>query len=404
MTKFAESHGRIYLVDSPPEISDRLAADSYALKIDPAGELYLERIARFSLPDEIYGDIDKMSDRILRSYSDRSGVTGVLLSGEKGSGKTLLGKKVALTLLEQGQPMIAVNIGISGDKFNIFLQKIGQPITLFFDEFEKTYDSQESQNGLLTLLDGVYPIKMLAILTTNDSSRMTAPMIDRPGRIYYKIDYTGLSYSFIMEYAEKNLKDKKHLPELSRLAALVELNFDQLKALIEEMNRYDESVLEAVQYLNVSVKPKFSSMMIASMSRGGVQIPKNEWFSDMFIGELELEPDENSDDLLFHYTVPNSHGMSYQSLERLCHSDDDDNNLMDEIGLDEDDIYIVRSKWGSRLAENYQQTLKALPQVIRFDPMDTKIEVRKNGRIAITNEDGDEVLLERITYSFSKKF
>ena len=145
-------------------------------------------------------------------------------------------------------------------------------------------------------------------------------------------------------------------------------------------------------------------MMIASMSRGGVQIPKNEWFSDMFIGELELEPDENSDDLLFHYTVPNSHGMSYQSLERLCPSDDDDNNLMDEIGLDEDDIYIVRSKWGSRLAENYQQTLKALPQVIRFDPMDTKIEVRKNGRIAITNEDGDEVLLERITYSFSKKF
>ena len=180
MTKFAESHGRIYLVDSPPNISDSLATDSYALKIDSSGEIYLERIPRFSLPDEIYGDIDRMSNRILRSYADRSGVTGILLSGEKGSGKTLLGMKVALELLEMGQPMIAVNIGISGDQFNIFLQKLGQPVTLFFDEFEKTYGSEESQNGLLTLLDGVYPIKMLAILTTNDSSKMTAPMIDRP--------------------------------------------------------------------------------------------------------------------------------------------------------------------------------------------------------------------------------
>ncbi len=64
----------------------------------------------------------------------------------------------------------------------------------------------------------------------------------------------------------------------------------------------------------------------------------------------------------------------------------------------------MRHRWGSRLAETYNQPLKALPQIIRFVPNEMKITVRNNGRIALTNLNGDEVVLERITRSYAKKF
>ena len=192
MTKFLKQHSIINLEDNLPEIHDELPVATYALKSDPTGKLYLEQIEDFAMPGKLFGSIGKTADRIVNTYGDRTGVTGMLLTGEKGSGKTLLGKKVALDLKEQGQPIIVVNIPISGDSFGIFLQKLGKPVTLFFDEFEKVYNHPEYQNGLLTILDGVYPIKMLAILTSNDSTKMISPLIDRPGRVYYKIDYKGL--------------------------------------------------------------------------------------------------------------------------------------------------------------------------------------------------------------------
>lgn len=387
MTKFADSNDKIYLVDSPPYIHDELPVGFYGLRRTPDGELYLERIKPFAMPSELFGDVDTMARRVINTFNDRSGTTGLLLSGEKGSGKTLLGKKIAIDKHADGQPVIVVNFPVDAAQFGTFLQKINQPVTLFFDEFEKIYDAN-SQNGLLTLLDGVYPVRILAILTTNDNSRMVGPLLDRPGRIYYKIDYAGLPYAFIMEYATKKLKNHDFLPEVGRLAALVELNFDQLQALIEEMNRYNEPASEAVQYLNISVEPKSHSMKIISMSNKGGTIPKEHWYSDFCYEDLNI--DEDCDPLYFHYTVANEAKISYQDM-------DADSDAYEHS-------YAMRSKWGNKLSARYEEALTALPQVMAFQHDDMDIDVRANGHIVLTNAVGDEIILQRMAASFKKTF
>jgi hypothetical protein len=135
------------------------------------------------------------------------------------------------------------------------MQSITQPCLICFDEFEKVYDNQQ-QTAVLTLLDGVFPSKKLFVLTCNDKWRIDEHMRNRPGRIFYMLDFKGLAIEFITEYCEENLNNKDQIENVCRVSSMfAEFNFDLLKALVEEMNRYNETAQEAIKMLNA--KPQF---------------------------------------------------------------------------------------------------------------------------------------------------
>jgi hypothetical protein len=72
------------------------------------------------------------------------------------------------------------------------------------------------------------------------------------------LDFKGLDQNFIREYCYDNLKDAslKNIDGVCTVGSLfAEFNFDMLKALVEEMNRYNETAQEAMQMLNA--KPEF---------------------------------------------------------------------------------------------------------------------------------------------------
>ena len=237
------------------DLHDMLPAGNYVIKEDQFGNLYLEHIEDFQPIKKMYGDTIKHTGRIIQTFLDRPNATGVMLTGEKGSGKTLLSKNVSIELAKQGVPTIVINAAWHGDKFNTFMQSIEQPCIILFDEFEKTYESEE-QESILTLLDGVFPSKKLFMLTCNDKWRVDYHMRNRPGRIYYMLDFKGLASEFIIEYCNDNLKAKQHINTICKIASLfAEFNFDMLKALVEEMNRYNETPQEALRMLNA--KPEF---------------------------------------------------------------------------------------------------------------------------------------------------
>ena len=258
MAHFLKS-GNTYKVASEEamDIHSTLPAGNYVIKIDMFENLYLEHIDSFTVSGKIYGDTLKNTDRIINTFWERPSSTGVMLTGEKGSGKTLLSKKISIELAKQAVPTIVINDAFTGEKFNTLLQTISQPCVILFDEFEKVYDKDE-QEAILTLLDGVYSGKKLFILTCNDKWRVDQHMRNRPGRIFYMIDFTGLSQEFIVEYCEDNLKHKEHIERICSLTNLfAEFNFDMLQALVEEMNRYGEAPQDAMKILNA--KPEFDS-------------------------------------------------------------------------------------------------------------------------------------------------
>ncbi len=239
------------ITTTAPDMHEILPPGNYVVQCDPLSGFFLEILPEFELPATRYGRNDAQAQRILTTFTQRPGTTGVLLTGEKGSGKSLLAKTIATEAVSQKIPTLIVNSSWRGDPFNSFLQSVTQPCIVLFDEFEKVYKSEE-QKELLTLFDGVFSGKKLFVVTTNDLYQIHDHMRNRPGRFYYLLEFKGVEAEFIQEYCEAVLQDHAHLKTILQVASCYpHFNFDMLQALVEEMNRYQESPQEALAFLNI---------------------------------------------------------------------------------------------------------------------------------------------------------
>jgi len=289
MTNYIKN-GNTFIVtpDSAIDIRKKLPVGNYLVKFNPiSGEYYLEEMSDFILPEKFYGNICDRSDRIINTFNSRTESTGVLMVGEKGSGKSLLAKKISVALAQEGVSTIVVNGALHGEIFNSFIASIDEPAVVLFDEFEKVYNKEE-QEAMLTLLDGVFTGKRLFLLTANDKWGIDKNMNNRPGRLFYNLDYKGLEEDAILEYCNERLNDKNEIKSILRLAKINgKFNFDMLQAMVEEMNRYNETAKEVLDMLNVSFGNQEYSYKILAEKDGRVY-RETSHYGDIFNGEIDI--------------------------------------------------------------------------------------------------------------------
>jgi hypothetical protein len=234
------------------EVYDKLPQGNYTVcKNENTGEYFLEQSEAFTLPTKFYGKVKTQAKRILKSFSERTpdSQLGVLLSGLKGSGKTLLAKYLAV---ESGLPVIIVNTPFKDEGFMRTIQSIEQEAVVMWDEFEKLYDESE-QELLLTLFDGVYTARnKIMILTCNNIYSVREFFHNRPSRIRYSISFGKLDRDFIEVYCSDNLNDKSYLEGIMGLSASCQdFNFDMLQILVDEINKNGGTIEEIVEILNI---------------------------------------------------------------------------------------------------------------------------------------------------------
>lgn len=270
------------------DMHEVLPGENFVIAKHPITEaLFFQQVDPFTLPSKLYGDIDRHASRILNTYQDRGASTGVLLNGEKGSGKTQLARLIAAKAATQYKiPCIIINQPYVGDEFNKLIQSVHQECVVLFDEFEKTY-GHDDQRQVLTLLDGVFPTKKLFILTCNDKWLINEHMRNRPGRLYYALDFTGLKPEFINEYCQDRLRDKSQIPKIQSVAQMFsQFNFDMLQAIVEEMNRYNETVDQVLELLNARPTTDTEGTYEVALYVDGAQLPSTSHYPR----ELEGSP------------------------------------------------------------------------------------------------------------------
>jgi len=255
--------------------------DQVKAKIEPAiysvsfnkfmGYFLTKEGDNFILPKKVYGNAKKRSKKILRTYQDRTKNTGVILVGEKGAGKSLLSQVLGNRVISKlNLPVILVQEPFYGDDFLSFINKIGDCI-IILDEFAKTYKADEDndnlQEKLLTMFDGatgaMTESKILFVVLENDMYRLDNFIINRPGRFFYRFEYDKMELAAIKEYCKDKKLSKDFISDLmDYVKSRTAFSFDVLQSIVEEHIRYNETLSEIVESLNVERPDEFETVIV----------------------------------------------------------------------------------------------------------------------------------------------
>lgn len=228
----------------------------YSLKYDEMRGFYLHVEEPFTFPDKMYGDDDDIIRRAITKFNSIDRNLGVLLTGLKGSGKTLTAKKLCV---ESGLPVIIIPKYYEGPAFIEFMtsSELGSCV-VFIDEFEKLYygdcgDGQISRGSddMLRILDGPYTTHNMFVFTTN-TDMINECLINRPSRIFYRKNYGSLGNEVVRAVAEDMLADRSYVDDLINTCSILPfVSFDILTSLINESNLFGERPSECVRYMNL---------------------------------------------------------------------------------------------------------------------------------------------------------
>ena len=270
---------------------DSLPAGYYTIKFSSKKGFWLERYPEFAITDEkIYGVHLHKVDKVMNSFCICKRNLGVILSGDKGIGKSLFARLLGRKAVDNGIPVIIVDKYI--EDIGAFIDEIDQEIMVLFDEFDKTFAKggrdEDPQVTMLSLFDGVSPRKKLFVVTCNDLRNLNGFMVNRPGRFHYhfRFDYPGAKD--IQEYLSDVLMGEYEgeIDSVIEFSNRVGLNYDCLRSIAFELNQ-GLSFAEAIKDINI-VNVEREPYSLKLFFEDGTVYLNNKFYMDSF-SEEEIE-------------------------------------------------------------------------------------------------------------------
>lgn len=280
---------RVY--DSSVTTSTTLPAGTYRVQFSQMTGYSLERIDPMHAAGErVYGTHRRRLDRIFDTYARFERSLGVMLSGDKGMGKSLMLRMIAERAQDKlGLPAVVVENNYPG--IAQFLDTLGEALVIF-DEFEKTFPSgrgggENAQNQFLGLFDGISTVKRLYTITTNSISDTSDFLLNRPGRFHYHIRFDYPDADQVREYLADNLPAdcRGEIEAVVRFTQRAKINFDHLRAIAFELS--DGSTFkEVIDDLNIK-RTSMPSYRMEVLLKDGTTLSEVD-SADLFGPDSEL--------------------------------------------------------------------------------------------------------------------
>lgn len=257
--------GNIYEVfDDSLRTYDSFPAQTYIIRFSNMKGFYLEEHPNsYSIGEKVYGCHVAKIQKVLNSFFRSHRNLGVILSGEKGIGKSLFAKMLSAEAISKGMPVIIVDKYVPG--IASYIESIQQECVVLFDEFDKTFGDVREKDGevspqasMLSLFDGISDGKKLFVITCNSIYKLDEFLINRPGRFHYHLRFDYPSESEIKEYLMDNLPEQYHkeIEPVVSFSRKANLNYDCLRAIAFEISS------------GLTFKESISDLNIVKVNRG----------------------------------------------------------------------------------------------------------------------------------------
>lgn len=284
---------------------NKLPSHTYVVYFSPQEGFYLQKIDDFkNMENKIYGNHEQKINKVVRSFNQTNRSLGVILSGDKGSGKSLFSQLLSEhAVREMDMPVIIVNRAYHG--VSDFIENINQEVLVLFDEFEKVFDNDkddiESQENLLGLFDGASQKKRLYVIIVNHIHRVNEFMVNRPGRFHYHMQFDAPSDKDIETYLKDKIDEEyyKEIKSVISFSKKVKLNYDCLRAIAFELDM-GTPFREAISDLNIINTESIVYSAIVKLEDGESLRLNNERL-DLFSDEVVIGGYVQNDYVLFEF-------------------------------------------------------------------------------------------------------
>lgn len=289
--KIVETGSRLRVYSNDLIVNDSIKTGIYNVGFNPMQGFYLEKQGNIEIKDpKIYGVHLSKVDKVFRTLKLFNRNLGVMLSGDKGMGKSLFAKLLSIRANEINMPVLLVNEYNEG--IAEFLNSIEQEIVVVFDEFEKTFRATENKNPqteLLTLIDGFGSGKKMFIITCNSTHNVSDFFVNRTGRFHYHFRFDYPIPQEITEYMVDNLNSvdlHTHISDVISLSMKVSINYDTLRSIVFELNN-GESFVDTIQDLNIPKGEKTACEIILKLNKSTKEI-ENTMSLDLFSKNIDI--------------------------------------------------------------------------------------------------------------------
>lgn len=267
-------------------VLDNLPVQTYKIGFGEFTGFFLEKQCELEIKEEkIYGVHEQKANKVLNRFNKSRKNLGVILSGDKGIGKSLFARILSNKAIKNGIPVIIVDKYISG--IDGFINKIKDEVLIIFDEFDKTFSNKneddDPQAKMLSLFDGTSSGKKLFVVTCNRYRNLNEYLINRPGRFHFHFRFDYPTAEEVKEYLKDKLDSKYHLEinKVTNFSRKVKLNYDCLSAIAFELNE-GEIFEEAIKDLNIINESNSQRYNINLFTEEGLVFYANNEYLDLF--------------------------------------------------------------------------------------------------------------------------